>query len=212
MRNAQRILAFLAVGCFGIVSAQNMKVLEIQGGSFNPKGARKAGLIFGANYGVCVDERIDLTLGLSVYRKSYTEKTAVDSSMTGAGSVPVTYVTPLEYSTTIVPITASVTAHIPFQPPIGFYVGGSLAYELLFDKYTNYETNQKDNPRFTGFGWMARAGIEYKLGSRSSIIAEGFYNGCKVKSDRKEVEGVPSWKEVDLAGFGFKVGVRVVLY
>jgi len=212
MRSTRRILAFLAIGCFGIVSAQNMKVLEIQGGSFNPKGARKAGLIFGANYGLCVDQRIDLTLGLSVYRKSFTEKTAVDSSKTGAGSLPVTYVTPLEYSTTIIPITASVTAHIPFQPPIGFYVGGSLAYELLFDKYTNYATNQTDNPRFSGFGWMARAGIEYALGSRSSIIAEGFYNSCNVKADRKKIEGVPSWQEVDLSGFGFKVGVRVELY
>ena len=212
MRNTQRILAFLAIGCFGIVSAQNMKVLEIQGGSFNPKGARKAGLIFGANYGVCVDERIDLTLGLSLYRKSYSEETPVDSLVTGAGSNSVTVMNPLEYSTTIIPITASVTAHIPFQPPIGFYVGGSLAYELLFDKYSNYRTGEKDSPKFNGFGWMARAGIEYKLGSRSSIIAEGFYNGCTVKSDRKKINGMPSWQEVDLSGFGFKAGVRVELY
>jgi hypothetical protein len=59
---------------------------------------------------------------------------------------------------------------------------------------------------------MARAGIEYKLGSRSSIIGEGFYNSCKAKGDRKKINGMPSWQEVDLSGFGFKVGVRVELY
>jgi hypothetical protein len=83
---------------------------------------------------------------------------------------------------------------------------------LLFDKYSNYRTGEKDSPKFSGFGWMARAGIEYKLGSRSSIIGEGFYNSCKAKGDRKKISGMPSWQEVDLSGFGFKVGVRVELY
>jgi hypothetical protein len=102
--------------------------------------------------------------------------------------------------------------HFPFQPPLGFYFGGSLAYELLFDKYTNYRTGEKDNPNFRGFGWMARAGLEYKLGSRSSLTVEGFYNSCKVKSDRKKISGIPSWKEVDLSGFGIKGGLRLELY
>ena len=208
----KKIVVLLSMGCIGIVSAQNMKVLEIQGGSFNPKGAPKAGLIFGANYGVCVDERIDLTLGLSVYHKGYTEKTYVGSDSTGAGSATQQVLMPLEYSTTIIPITASATVHIPFQPPLGFYIGGSLAYEFLFDKYTNNQTGEKDSPTFNGFGWMARAGVEYALGSRSSITLEGFYNGCKVKSDRKKIAGIPSWQEVDLSGFGFKAGLRLELY
>ena len=66
--------------------------------------------------------------------------------------------------------------------------------------------------RRCGFGWMARAGVEYALGSRSSITLEGFYNGCKVKSDRKKIAGIPSWQEVDLSGFGFKAGLRLELY
>jgi hypothetical protein len=212
MRRFKKILVLFSMGCIGIVSAQNMKVLEIQGGSFNPKGARRAGFIFGANYGVCVDERIDLTLGLSIYRKSYSEETPVDSAVTSTQTQTVTVLNPLEYSTTIIPITASATVHVPFQPPLGFYFGGSLAYEFLFDKYTNYQTGEKDSPTFNGFGWMARAGIEYALGSRSSITLEGFYNGCKVKSDRKKIAGIPSWREVDLSGFGFKAGLRLELY
>jgi hypothetical protein len=213
MRTFKRILALISICGIGIVSAQNMKVLEIQGGSFNPKGARRAGLIFGVNYGVCVDERIDLTLGLSMYRKSYSEQTPVDSAaVTGTNTQTVTVINPLEYSTTILPITASATVHVPFQPPLGFYFGGSVAYEFLFDKYTNYRTGEKDSPTFNGFGWMARAGVEYKLGSRSSITLEGFYNGCKVKSDRKKIAGIPSWKEVDISGFGFKAGLRLELY
>jgi hypothetical protein len=213
MRKFKKLLVLLSIGCIGIVSAQNMKVLEIQAGSLNPKGARKAGFIFGANYGVCVDERVDLTLGLSIFRKSFSEQTSVDSAaISGTNTQTYTVLNPLEYSTTIIPITASATVHIPFQPPLGFYFGGSLAYEFLFDKYTNYYTGEKDSPTFSGFGWMGRAGVEYKLGRRSSITLEGFYNGCKVKSDRKKINKIPSWKEVDLSGLGFKAGLRLELY
>ncbi|MBN2200759.1 hypothetical protein JW777_02280 [bacterium] len=211
--NISRSLAFLlCIGGFCAASAQEMRFLEIQGGVFNPKGARRAGLIFGANYGISVDERVDLGLGFSVFHKGYTETTSVDSFETSAGSEGRRVLAPVEYSTTIIPLTANVTLHLPFQPPLGYYVGGSLSYEMLFDKYTNYLTREKDNPRFGGFGWMARAGAEVVIGTRSSVTLEAFYNGCTVKGDRKKISGIPSWKEVDLSGIGFRGGLRVELY
>ncbi|MDM7926561.1 MAG: hypothetical protein QUS35_11155 [bacterium] len=212
MKISRGLALLLCVGGFCAASAQEMRFLEIQGGVLNPKGARRTGLIFGANYGVSVDERVDLGLGVSLYHKGYREETGIDTSRTGAGSEVHLVSTPLEYSTTIIPLTANVTVHIPFQPPLGYYIGGSLAYELLFDKYTNYETGDKDNARFGGFGWMARAGAELTIGTRSSLTLEAFYNGCTVKADRKKVSGMPTWEEVDLSGIGFRGGIRVELY
>jgi hypothetical protein len=213
MKTSRISVLLMFAGWIGTSAAQEMRFLEVQGGVFNPKGARRAGLIFGGNYGISVDERVDIGLGLSVYHKGYTEKTTVDTfETTPEGSTGHQILTPLEYSTTIIPLTASITVHIPFQPPLGYYVGGSLAYELLFDKYTNYERKEKDNARFGGFGWMARAGAELKIGTRSSVTLEAFYNGCTVKGDRKKISGIPSWKEVDLSGIGFRGGIRVELY
>jgi hypothetical protein len=212
MKTSRISVLLMFAGFIGTSAAQGMRFLEVQGGVLNPKGARRAGLIFGANYGISVDERVDLGLGLSVYHKGYTEKTEVEPFETEAGSGGNTVITPLEYSTTIIPLTASVTVHIPFQPPLGYYIGGSVAYEWLLDKYTNYETGDKDNANFGGFGWMARAGAELKIGTRSSLTLEAFYNGCTVKGDRKKVSGIPSWKEVDLSGIGFRGGIRVELY
>jgi hypothetical protein len=212
MKTSRISILLMFAGWIGTSAAQQMRFLEVQGGVLNPKGARRAGLIFGANYGISVDERVDLGLGLSVYHKGYRETTGIDTSQTGAGSEVHRVMTPLEYSTTIIPLTASVTVHIPFQPPLGYYIGGSLAYEFLFDKYTNYETGDKDNARFGGFGWMARAGAELIIGTRSSLTLEAFYNGCTVKGDRKKISGMPSWKEVDLSGLGFRGGIRVELY
>lgn len=195
-----------------IAYAQSGKFLEIQGGQLNPKGARKSGLIFGLNYGIVIDERVDMGLGISVFHKGYTQKTYVDTSQTSAGSSVQQVLKPLEYSTTIVPLTANVTIHIPYGRPLGFYVGGSLAYEWLFDRYTNYEDKTEDKAKFSGWGWMARGGAELAIGSRSSLTGELFYNNSKVKSERKKIAGIPSWKEVDLSGLGFRLGLRVELY
>jgi hypothetical protein len=202
----------IAVAAFGAAYGQNLRYFEFQGGTLNPKGTRAAGLILSAGYGICVDERVDLGLGISMFHKGFTEKTEVASSTTLPGSEVKTVIMPLEYSTTLLPVGANATVHIPFQPPLGIHVGGSLVYEFLFDKYTNHETKQTEKSRFSGFGWMARAGFDLAIGSRSSLSAEAFYNGCKVKGNKKEIEGIPTWDEVDVSGLGFRAGLRVELY
>ncbi len=195
----------------GLAAGQGMNVLEFQVGYFGPKDT-KAGLILGGNYGISVDERVDLSLGISYFHRGYTKKTEVASGTTGPGSKYTTVENPLEYSTTILPLTANATVHIPFQPPWGLYLGGSLAYEFLFDKYTNRTTNTSEKSNFRGFGWMARAGMEWNLGSRSFLTMEAFYNSCKAKGSKKEVNGIPTWSEVDVSGLGFRAGFRVTLY
>jgi hypothetical protein len=201
-------LFFLAAAA---VAAQGMKVLELQVGYLSPKDT-KAGAIFGANYGVSVDEKMDLSIGLSYFHKGYSKETEVAKSQTGAGSGINTVQQPLEYSTTLIPLMANVTVHFPFQQPWGFHAGGSLGYEFLFDTYTNHATNTSEKFRFSGFGWMLRAGMECAIGSRSFFNLEAFYNNCKVKGNKKVVQGIPTWDQVDVSGIGFRAGVRVLLY
>ena len=202
----------MTVLLFGLAQAQNLKVLELQAGYLNPKGTRAAGLILDGGYGITIDERVDIGLGVGVFHKAFSKETEVTGGKTGAGSQVDTKMQLLAYSTTLVPITANVTVHIPFQPPLGLYLGGSLAYEFLFDKYTNNETKASEKSNFRGFGWMTRAGIDWTIGSRSSVTLEAFLNKCKVKGDKKEIEGIPNWKEVDVSGLGFRAGFRLILY
>jgi len=192
-------------------AAQGMKLLEFQGGYLSPKGT-KAGFIFGGNYGISIDERVDLSLGLSYFHRGYSKETTVAVVPTGTGAQIGTKERLLDYSTTLLPIAANIAVHIPFQPPWNLYFGGSLAYEFLFDKYTNHQDRISESSRFSGFGWMARAGMEWAIGSRSSVELEAFYNSCKATGGKKEVDGIPTWDEVDMSGLGFRAGVRVELY
>ncbi len=52
-----------------------------------------------------------------------------------------------------------------------------------------------------------------RLGSRSAVIAEIFYHDAKVKrNETKSKEGLPVWSQVNLAGLGFRGGLRFGLW
>ena len=60
---------------------------------------------------------------------------------------------------------------------------------------------------------MVRAGIEYNIGSRSSVLIEALYNIGKAKRNVNEtVAGLPVWDEVDLTGLGFRAGLRLEFF
>ena len=194
------------------VLAQNVRVLEFRGGTLNPKGTPSGG-IFGASYGTAVDERVDLTFGVDVFHKGYTKESKVASETTDSNIDVDQIITELEYKTTLIPISAGAVVRIPFAKPINWYIGGNLAYQFLISNETNYELDKKKKRVFGGFGWNARAGVEYVIGSKSTLIGELYYNGGKVKrNEDKTEEGFPIRDEVDVSGFGIRAGLRVDLY
>ena len=115
----------------------------------------------------------------------------------------------LEYNTTLVPLSLNLDIRFPFEPPVVWYVGASISYQLLFNSENNFEDDIKENRFYSGFGWMARAGIEYAIGRRSAVIMEVFYNNCRVSSDAEKKTGLPVWNEVSMSGFGIRGGIRL---
>lgn len=209
MRN--KLLLFIALFLVAQTYAQNVRVLELRGGVLNPKGT-PSGAIFGGSYGVAVDERVDLLFGVDVFHKGYTEKALV-ASETSEQVTQNTYTETVDYKTTLIPISAGAVIRIPFAKPINWYVGGNLAYQFLINKEENYVLDKSQNRTFGGFGWNARAGVEYIIGSKSALIGELYYNGGKVKRNQDKTEqGLPIWDEVNVSGFGLRFGLRLDLY
>ncbi|MFH1941582.1 MAG: hypothetical protein ABIL68_05715 [bacterium] len=208
----QWTVGFLFFSLLGFAQGQGVRILELNGGYVCPKDM-KAGLMFGGSYGISIDERVDLSLGLSYFHKNYTRTSAVADTDFVSGVHETTVMKELEYSTTLLPVFASLNIRIPFAPPVFWYFGGSITYRFLVNKEMNFEQSISEKRNYRGWGWMARAGIEYAIGSRSSIILEALYNIGKVKRNVKEtVEGLPIWDEVDVSGFGFRAGVRLEFF
>jgi len=208
MKFKKQLIFVLFLSTAAASFGQGMRMLELRGGFFNPKDAQ-SGLILGGIYGISFDERVSLGLGVDIFHKGYTKKTTIGETTTESGIVESTVQKLLEYNTTLVPLTLNLDIRFPLDPPVVWYVGGSLAYELLFNSENNYKDKIKEKRFYSGFGWMARIGIEYSIGQRSAVILETFYNNCRVSNNSEKKAGLPVWNEVNMSGFGFRGGIRL---
>ena len=163
----------------GMSSGQGYRMLEIRGGYLGPKDT-KSGLILGGSYGVSIDERVDLSIGIDYFHKTYEQESLVADTNYVSGVHEQTVMKQLEYSTTLLPVSAGVNIRIPFEPPLYWFVGGSVTYQFLFNNEKNFEEGISEKRNYRGWGWMLRGGIEYIIGSRSSLLMEAFYNFGKV--------------------------------
>lgn len=191
--------------------AQQSRIMEFGVGYLNPKGT-EPGLLLNGSYGVSFDERVDFSLGIGFFHRNYTKNTAVADTSYQSGINETTVQRLLEYNTTLLPISANVNVRMPFQPPVYWIFGAGLSYQFLFNTEHNFEDNIKEKRNYNGWGWTARAGIEYLLGSRSSIVIEAIYNAAKVRGNKDKSLGLPVWNEVNVTGLGIRTGLRLEFY
>lgn len=201
------ILAAFVVAQVGYSQAMSTTILKA--GYFNPKSS-KNGFIFGAGYSWIVDESVDIGVAVDYFRKNYTEETQIAQSVSVSGTVEDEIRTDAEFTTNILPIYGVLNVKFPAGTYLDYFLSGGLGYEMLFSKEQSFGENSKSTSRFySGFKWIVSGGVMYRVGSRSSFLAEVFYDGTKVSRDKKDEVGAPVRYEVDLSGIGFRVGIRM---
>ncbi|MCI0515232.1 outer membrane beta-barrel protein [candidate division KSB1 bacterium] len=180
-------------------------------GYFNPKDA-SSGFIIGGNYGLVMDETVDVGLGLDFFRKTYRKETTIATQEYAQGVSQETKQLEIEMTTLILPIMANISAKIPissYNRSAFLLVSGGLGWELMFNTENNYKENKKESRFYHGFGYMLGVGALYQIGTNSGVLAELGYNGCRVSRNQKKVESLPVWDEVNISGFLFRVGIRL---
>lgn len=180
--------------------SQSTKVLKFKGGFLNPKGMESS-LIIGGSYGIAIDNRVDLSFGISYFNKTSKSKDVeFEGSQDNVDYQVVDETT--EYSNTLLPLSVDLTASFPMQRSFFWIMGGGITYEFLFLK----------DATFSGFGWNIFLGLEYEIGSRSSFVVEGFYNSCKPQG-KINIEGLgKTTAEVNVSGIGIRGGIKLILY
>jgi len=217
MKNGRVFLLILLGASFLLGSVTNAsawrrdraKTSVLKIGYFGPRDA-KNGFIFGVNMGNSVDELVDLGFGVDIFHRSYRKDSQIAETISPGGVVEHTVVRELDFSTTAIPVMGTVTIKLSGAMPFTYFVGGGLGYEFLWNRETNYVAGASEKRFYHGFAWRAEGGILYQLGSRSSLIGEVFYMGANPKRNReKTAQGLPVWQEVNMSGFGFRIGLRI---
>ncbi|MCI0495025.1 hypothetical protein L0Z72_08445 [candidate division KSB1 bacterium] len=180
-------------------------ITTLKAGYFDPS-ASQAGFIFGGGYAWKVDESVDVGIAVDYFRKTHSE----DSVQVLADEKLI--ITNAELTTNIIPIYGLINVKFPAGFKMDYFLSGGIGYEMLFRTEQTYGPDASKKSRFyDGFKWILAAGINYRIGSRSSFIVEAFYDGTKVSRDKKgETSGLARY-EVDLSGFGIRAGIRMGL-
>lgn len=185
---------------------------EFKFGYIDPKAA-KAGYLFGVNLGRMIDESLSWSFEFNYYQKVYKKVTTDYEIQLPSGIEPTGKEVEFEYKTYIIPLFLKLNLENQLGGNGPFFIRGSagLGWEMVWNKENNYLTDSQSTRFYHGFGWQATAGLGLRISSSANIFVDGMYNGSKVKRNEKTNEdGLPSWEELDISGFGIRAGVSIV--
>ncbi len=184
---------------------------EFKVGYFYPEDTDH-GYLFGINAGRMIDESLSWSFEINYFQKGYKKITKVSDIQFG-GTTPTVNQLDLEYKTRILPLYAKLNYEHPiaFKSPIYFRGSAGLGWEMVWNKVDNYFTDTHKTRFYNGFGWQATAGLGFEISSSANFFVDGFYNGSTVKRNSKtNDEGLPIWEELNISGFGVRVGISIV--
>ena len=202
---------FILVLAVASAYADKQSAYTIRVSYFDPESTA-AGFTFGGSAGAVFDDIVTLGVGTDVYFRNFTQDSKVATQEYIDGSSSTLNVTEIQYTTLIVPLMAELTVRIPIVWKLSVFGHGGLGFDVMWAKEENYVEGLTDNRWYAGFAWMGGAGLSIKLGTDTSLYAEGFYKHSKVKRNRDDLtENMPVFEEVDLSGLGVRLGVALEL-
>ncbi|MBN2366421.1 MAG: hypothetical protein EH225_10825 [Calditrichaeota bacterium] len=204
------LVIFISVLAFSRLYG-NVPFSEFKVGYQDPEDAR-AGYIFGLNVGRMIDESLSWSFEFNYFQKSYTRVTTL-------GEVQLNDITPeikqkeLEYKTYMIPLFLKLNweNQLGYRSPFFLRASGGLGWEMVWNNENNYITDVHSTRFYHGFGWQGALGIGIQISSSANFFLDGIYNGSKVtRNDSTNEEGFPTWEELDISGFGLRVGISIL--
>lgn len=192
--------------------AQGRSQLGIHAGYLYPKDIDSS-IMYGVMVNSAFDEAVDVGFGFDFFQKVYSERTPVVPEAGQPQQQSVERIK-VDYSRTAVPLYVSIKVKIPTVRSriFGYFIRANLSYQFLISNEKNYERNVSETRKYKGMGWQAGAGLFYRIGSRSTLIAEGLLNNCVVSRDvGTQTALLPMTERVNLSGIGVRAGVELDL-
>ena len=181
---------------------------QIHLGFMDPDGRPDAGLVVGFRGGVAVDPHVQIGGNLDWRHKS-DRQTEVISEGTGPGGEPIVVRRDLSRSSSdLFPLLGFLQLGGGSDLPVIPYFGLAGGYEVLFLSAKDFQTGQKFDGTFGGFGWQVWGGAALPLSGRARLTAEVFVNRAELSRDVDDPLSGQGFREtVDLDGTGMRFGV-----
>ena len=200
------LLIILFLFCTSLLAQD--KYFELHGGVLIPKDA-KTGFIGGVCFGRMVDQSVGWGIEVNYYRKSYTEEDIYKLPVEGQVEPRIVEIK-AENSTTMLPVYFKLSLLTQIASGLDLRLSGGLGYEFMWNSVTDHEQDIDESHYYSGFTWLAGAGLSMPVSGATDLFAEVNYHGGSPSRDAGETaEGYPVRTEVRMSGFMIRGGIRL---
>jgi hypothetical protein len=165
-------------------AAFGQSTLLLRAGGIYALDLKKAGFLSGLEYGYNVDEMINVSVGAG-YQRIGEKEVVRDDSAKSAGVTTYRISVKAQDLHYIFPLKAGLRVRLPLGGSVLPVISGGLGYVLY-----NHNANAKDTSNnqsvelvreglHTGFYWETGLGVDWKLGSRSSLLLDAVYQSAE---------------------------------
>lgn len=192
------------------VGAVASSYTELKLGQLKPKDSG-SGTTAGLSMGRRIDDRLWWGFEGGFFKSSFTKATVVPDTVFGNNVVSTKQVQ-LDYTTTMLSLFLNLSYELRLNPNNRFYYRASAGagWEFIWNKEKNYVDNVFRTRTFNTPALQLTTGFGIGISRTSLIFGDIVYNMAKARSSSTTNEaGLPTYQEINMSGFGFRVGVNI---
>jgi len=188
---------------------------EFKFGGMNPEDTG-SGNLFGITTGHQLDSRLFWAFEVNYFKTTFRKETTVATDSGGNDTFVDVKQLELEFNTIIVPVFFKIEYRLDLgdadvEGPLYFRAGGGLGWNFIWNNENNFIEDIERRRFFNGLGWQMSAGLEVRISEYGYVFFDGFYNDADAtRNGERNENGLPIWQSLDVSGYGFKVGLRIM--
>lgn len=158
------------------------KSVSLKAGYYFPSSL-KSGVIFGADYGFRIDERLAILFGADFYYKGIKEDVSYgDAEQLGVRISSGEHLS--KWQGWHLPLTGKIRVELPWtNDAVNPFLTAGAGYGFTSVSYEMFTSNLSASYTYSGFVWQLGGGAMFRLGARSHLLAELVYNGASFDKD-----------------------------
>jgi hypothetical protein len=201
---------FIVLVLFTVLYAEPINMFRF--GFLAPRDSN-IGTIAGYCYGASFDNTVTLFTSGDLFYRNYSKQKSIGYTSAIGSTQVVPMIKTSDISTYYIPLQFNGHVNAYTIDKYKFYCGGGFGFGLLWEDVfvaaddTHLAVNE--TKFFSGFNWNLRAGARYPLSNHTAITGEVFYNNGRMKRDVMVTPVGITWNEIDMGGFGMRIGLEV---
>ncbi len=183
--------------------------IEFKFGTMRPEDTDQGNLL-GFSTGRRLDDRLYWGFEFNHFKSSFQKETTVAEFDSGGINFRDKQLE-LDFTTRIVSMFLQISYELRLAPqsPVYLRASGGGGLELIWNNENNFLNNVERTRFFNAFGWQVTGGVGIRISKSGIIFFDGLYNSAVATKKLEPQNGLPTFREIDISGVGFRVGVNV---